>query len=329
MEKLQSQHFRGLLLMSIGTAISYSLNHFTGILGSVVWGLLLGIVGGNLIHTKDSWTPGIKFSEKTVLAYAIILMGIQTGIAFQSSTPWDAALIVILTMATTILSGLFLYRFFNLSKEDGILLGVGNAVCGASAIAAISGIVKADAKSTGTGIAIVNLLGVVGLILIPSVIANMDFNVLQKGLLTGGTLQAVGQAVAAGNTLGDDVGIWATTIKMFRVGMLLPVALIFALSQRKSADGKQPSVKLIPTFLWLFILTAVIGAFVPLPENVISSIHTAEKIVLTLAMVAIGWQIKLAKLWTEGPVRLFLGTIIFILQLVVMTGLIIFVQPEI
>ncbi|KAB2818166.1 YeiH family protein [Phaeocystidibacter marisrubri] len=329
MEKLQSQHFQGLLVMVLITGLSYGLSETTGILGSVVWGLLLGILGGNLIQTPSAWKPGIVFSEKTVLAYAIILMGIQTGIAFQSSTPWETGLIVIAVMTIAIISGLLLYKRFNLSKDDGILLGVGNAVCGASAIAAISGIIKADAKSTGTGIAIVNLLGVLGLIIIPSVLANMDLNVIEKALYTGGTLQAVGQAVAAGNTLGSDVGIWATTIKMFRVGMLLPVALIFAFTQSRSNGTNKPSLKLIPTFLWLFILTSAIGAFLPLPDSFTDLVHTIEKIILTIAMVAIGWQIKLSKLWTEGPVRLLLGVIIFVIQLAVMTGLIILVQPQV
>lgn len=328
MEKLKPQHFRGVLIMILVAALSYALTEITGVFGSVVWGLVLGIVGGNAFSTPASWTSGIKFSEKTILAFAIILMGIQTGIAFRSSTPWDAALIVVLVMTATISSGLLLYKRFKLTKDDGILLGVGNAVCGASAIAAISGITDADAKSTGTGIAIVNLLGVVGLIAIPSVLAGLDLPTMQSALYTGGTLQAVGQAVAAGNALGSEVGVWATTIKMFRVGMLLPVALIFALTaSKKSGEVKKPGLKLIPIFLWLFIFTSLIGAFVPLEEAWVDGIHTVEKIVLTIAMAAIGWHIKLSKLWTEGPMRLLFGTILFVIQLAVMTGLIILVNP--
>lgn len=321
MENPKIQHLRGVLLMSAITALAYFMAEGTGILNTVIWSLVLGILGGNTIRLNDDFQPGIKFSEKTILAYAIILMGFPTGWSMHSNAPAGIAILVLITMTLTIISALLLRRFFGLSREDGLLMGVGNAVCGASAIAAISGIIKADPKSTGMSIAVINLLGIVGLFVIPPLLISMNEAVLPSALMTGGTLQALGQAVAAGEAVSPETGNWATTIKLFRVSMLLPIAFIVALSMgRKTNSG--PSLKLIPSFLWLFILTAVVGyLFHPMTE-VKDALKPMEGILLAIAMTAIGWQVQFRKLKTEGPKALLFGTIIFIIEVGIMLALI-------
>ncbi|KAB2805461.1 YeiH family protein [Phaeocystidibacter luteus] len=328
MEKPQIKHVRGVAFITLLSVIALTLGNYVGGLSPVVWGLILGMIGGNLaVHPDlENLKPGIKFGEKTILAYAIILMGIPTGKSLNSSAPWDSALIVLLVMVVTIFSALLLYRLFKLNREDGLLIGIGNAVCGASAIAAISGITKADAKSTGMGIAVINILGIIGLFAVPPIVLALDMDTIPGALMTGGTLQALGQAVAAGEAVNPETGLWATTIKLFRVSMLLPIAIVVALSVGRK-NGNKPSLKLIPTFLWLFVLTAVVGYIEVLPTNITSVLHDIEKYLLTIAMVAIGWQIQFGKLKNEGPRRLLFGTLIFIIQLVVMYGLISVIQP--
>lgn len=327
MEKLQRQHFRGLLPILALAVIAYVLHHYTGILGSVVWGLILGLIVGNTYSTPHSFKMGVKYSEKTVLAYAIILMGIPTGASFRSEIPWSAGLIVLIVMAITILSGLLLYRVFKLSKDNGLLIGIGNAICGASAIAAISGIIKSDAKETGTSIAVINVLGILGLIILPPTLIALDTDTLSSALYTGGTMQALGQAVAAGEAVSQETGLWATTIKLFRVSMLLPIAILVALSTGRK-HSKDVSLKLIPTFLWLFIGTAVIGFVEVLPDEISDAIRLIEKALLTIAMVGIGWQIKFANLKSEGPRSMLMGTLIFIIQIISMAVLIHLFQPS-
>lgn len=321
MEKPRTQHLRGVALMIGIAAIAFLITEVTGILNAVIWGLIVGILGGNLLTIPETFQKGIKFSEKTILAYAIVIMGFPTGWSMHSNAPIGIAAVILIVMAFTILSALLLRNLFGLSKEDGLLMGVGNAVCGASAIAAISGIIKADAKSTGMSIAVINLLGIVGLFVIPPLLISAQTEVMPSALLTGGTMQALGQAVAAGEAVSPDVGGWATTIKLFRVSMLLPIAFIVALSiGRKSGSG--PSLKLIPSFLWLFILTAVAGyVYHPLVE-VNEILKPIEHGLLAIAMTAIGWQVQFAKLKTDGPKALLFGTLIFMIEVGAMLALI-------
>lgn len=321
METPTYKHLRGTALAILLAAIAYSLSYATSTLGPVIWGLILGILGGNTLRLSPSFDAGIKFSEKTILAYAIIFMGVATGASLNSGAPVRIALLVIVVMAATIALALLLGRLFGFSKIDGLLIGVGNAVCGASAIAAISGIVNANAKSTGMSIATINILGIAGLFVLPPLLIGSSENVIPNALYTGGTLQALGQAVAAGEAVSPETGLWATTIKLFRVSMLLPIALVIAFTMGRS-EGSKPGLKLIPSFLWLFVITAIIGYFEVLPDAVQSGIKVVEKILLTIAMAAIGWQVQFRKLKSEGPKILLFGTLIFILELVLMYTLI-------
>lgn len=328
MEKIKKKHLLGLTYTLIITGLAYALAHLTGFLGSVVWGIFLGLIAGNIRKWPENISPGIKFSEKTVLSWAIITMGFATGRAFHQSIPWKAGGVVLAMVAVSILTGLILYKVFKLSKDDGILLGVGNAICGASAIAAVSGVINGNAKSTGTGIAVVNLLGILGMFGIPALLAAYPQDTLHSALYTGGTLQAVGQAVAAGNSISPEVGVWATTIKLFRVSLLLPVVLIFAYTSRSKTTTSLSPTKVLPLFLWLFLLTTSISYFVEIPGSIYEVIKTLGSILLTIAMVGIGWQINLKSLKTEGPKRLLLGSLIFIVQLITMMILIRTVEPS-
>ncbi len=317
MEKLKRQHFQGIIGVIALSAVAIALQHFIGVLGQIVWALVIGFVVGNTSKTPASLKPGIKYSEKTILAYAIILMGLPTGASFRSGVPWSAAMIVLTVIIITIFAGLTLHKVFKIDREAGILIGIGNAVCGASAIAAVSSIIKADPKNTGTSIAVINLLGIIGLAVLPPILLASETPILEASLYTGGTMQALGQAVAAGKAIGPETGMWATTIKLFRVSMLLPIALIVAFSLNKTAD-EPVKLSLIPNFLWLFIVVTVIGYFDLIPESVAGNIKVVEKTLLTLAMLAIGWQIRISSLKTEGPRSMLFGTVIFMIQLATM-----------
>ena len=112
-----------------------------------------------------------------------------------------------------------LYCIFN-NKKTSLLLGVGNAVCGSSAIAAVSPVIKAEESDTGISIGVVNFLGTIGIFILPALaIKVLHFADLQASTLIGGSLQAVGQVVAAGFSVSDNVGEIATIIKMARIAM--------------------------------------------------------------------------------------------------------------
>ena len=78
-------------------------------------------------------------------------------------------------------------KIFGLSKKLSILLGVGNGICGSSAIAGASKILKADEEEIGISVAIINGIGGLSILLMPLILINFfpSFSNEQLGFIVG------------------------------------------------------------------------------------------------------------------------------------------------
>ncbi len=133
--------------------------------GSVVIAIILGMLIGNTLKPGNLYKPGINFSEKHILAIAIAFMGVNLNFQLLSELSYKTIALIVAAMVVTILSSISLARVFKFSEKFALLLGIGSGVCGSSAIAATEQLIGADEEEIGLSIAIVNLLGTVGIFL--------------------------------------------------------------------------------------------------------------------------------------------------------------------
>ncbi len=290
-------------------------------IGSVTIAIVLGIFIRNLLKPAAKFDRGIAFSEKHILSFAIALMGINLNYRILSQLGLKTLFLILASITLTLTVSILLGRLFHLNKRFSLLLGIGNAICGSSAIAATKEIVGANEEEAGLSIAIVNFLGTLGIFALPfigSVVLN--FSDANSGILIGNTLQAVGQVVAAGFSLGELSGQTATIVKMTRILMLTPLILILIFSFAGKAvggAGKGTSKKLsVPVFVVGFVLFSLIPAFRLLPESAIQIISNMSKYALLLAMAGIGLKITFRSLVQDGKNALLLGTVIFMIQII-------------
>jgi len=294
-------------------------------LGAVAVAIILGIVVGNVMRPKAVFQGGITFSEKRVLSFAIALMGVNLNFMILRELGIRSLLLIVVAMALTILVSLILARFLGIDRKLALLLGIGNGVCGSSAIAATEGIIGADQEQVGLSVAIVNFLGTIGIFLLPYLGAGlMHFTELNSGLLIGNTLQAVGQVVAAGFSVSDMAGQTATIVKMARILMLTPLILILIVSfaDRKTGGGKGSKKAGMPLFIIGFILFSLIPTLELLPEGAIHVISRISRYTLILAMAGIGLRITFSSILKNGKEALLLGGLIFIIQVVFSTTMV-------
>ncbi len=291
-------------------------------LGAVALAIVLGVILANTVNLHNSFAPGITFSEKKILAFAIATMGINLNFSILMELGGKTITLIILSMILTIFSGILLGRLFGIDKKFAMLLGVGNAVCGASAIGAVKGVIKPKEEFVGISVAVVNLLGAIGMFLIPALVILLGMNEVNGGILAGDTLQAVGQAVAAGFTIGDKAGESATVVKMGRVLMLTPVLLILLFNYAKS-DEEIKNVhilKNIPLFIIGFIFFSLIASFNILPDSVTMFIKHLSHYALIVAMAGVGLKITFKSIKENGKVALLIGSIIFAIQIIFNVG---------
>jgi len=291
-------------------------------LGAVALAIIIGIFLGNLTPLNRLGKAGITFSEKHLLSSAIALMGVNLDFQVLQQLGWQSILLVIAAMGVTILTALLLAKLFGFDKRFALLLGIGNGVCGSSAIVATEQVIGAKKEDVALSIAIVNFLGTIGIFLLPFLsVTLLHFSDINSGLLAGNTLQAVGQVIAAGFSISDTAGQTATLVKMTRILMLFPLLMLLVFiastSKKKSTELDLAHIKkpAFPLFIIGFVLFSLLPTFTLLPESTIKAISITSHYLLVTAMAAIGLKITFKTILQNGRTALGIGSIIFVIQI--------------
>ncbi len=285
-------------------------------LNSIILGLILGIFLSNTWKLPTILDAGIGYTSSKMLEISILFLAV--GINYSEIANMGAGSFIGLTLIVLIVltATYFLSHQFNCPTNTGILVGFGTAICGSSAIAALSPSLKNKEKEdVAISMAVVNLLGTLGMLILPVILIKSDFSATKIGLLIGGSLHSVGNVAGAGFTIGKEAGDAALTIKLARVALLTP-GLIFInyLINRKTVGSWKEYFKL-PWYLIGFILVTIFVSSIDIPKNVIKQIEYLGKIILTIAMTAIGLKVSFSKLLHAGKRGIGFGLMIFALQL--------------
>lgn len=315
MTKISNTYGVILCLVIGGIALSLS---FVIPIGAVALSILLGTVLGNLVTLNKDVQKGVSFSEKHLLSLAIAFMGVNLDFQILIDAGLKSLLLVLLALCITILCGVIIGRIFKLDNKMALLLGIGNGVCGSSAIAATEKIIGANEEQVGLSIAIVNFLGSIGIFLMPLLAKFIfHFSDIKSGILIGNTLQAVGQVVAAGFSISQPTGQIAVIIKMTRILMLLPLVfiLIFLFFSRNKPVDKEHMKPQVPIFIIGFVLFSLLPTFNLLKEDFINIISHLSHYLLIIAMAGIGLKIKFKSVLNEGRSALIVGGVVFLIQI--------------
>jgi len=286
--------------------------------------IILGMIIGNkfsFLNQKGSeYLGGIKFAEKDLLMFAIALLGINLNFTILASLGVKTIFIIVIAMVFTILMGVFLGKLFKINPKLALMIGIGNAVCGSSAIAATSGVAKVKSDDVAISIALVNLMGTVGIFLAPALAYMLSFNDFDAGVFVGNTLQAVGQVVAGGFSISPEAGMNATVVKMGRVLLLAPLVFILIyMAKRESAkNGEEDNEKAkvgFPSFILWFLFFVVLASFEVLPKEVEAVISATSHYISLIAMSAIGLMIHFDTIKESASTAFKVSTILFAMQL--------------
>ena len=226
---------------------------------AMVIALIIGIAL-NALAAKPAFQPGITFCVKTLLRWAVALLGLRIALSEIAALGLGTALLVVLSMAVTILAGFLLARAFGQSDYYGALAGAGTAVCGASATLATSIVLPAyKGKEADVAFVViaVNALSTVAMVLYPPLCALLGFDATLTGVMLGATIHDVAQVAGAGYAVSEPVGNTAVIVKLFRVLLLFPVVVAIAwwfLRPKPPLSALQASV---PGFALVFLALCI------------------------------------------------------------------------
>mgnify|MGYP003852720993 CR=1 FL=1 len=312
----------GIVLAIAIAGVSYLGVNYTGVLNVEVWALFIGLILGNFKALPKAFAPGMKFSGKKILNTAVALMGLQFAFN-QIPIHFSNLVVLVFLIVMSSIIGFYFARRIGILPSCGLMIGIGNAVCGASAIAAVSPFVQQEDHETGVAVGVVNVLGSIAMVTMPLLVVALSFDDFEASFLIGGTLQAVGQAVGAGYAVNETVGEWATLIKMTRVSLLIPVVLFLAVRKGRNTGGGTKAIrKAFPNFLIVFLFLLLITNLVNLPSELLGTVKTMDKAILTIAMAGLGFQINFSDIRNQGAKALSLGLIIYAIQVLVVLAVI-------
>lgn len=313
----------GLLLSAVVAVAAFYLHPFVPGVGAIVLGLIIGVVLGNVVKWPEKFNKGIKFSSGKVLEAAIVLMAFEVNLLELSKVGLPIIAIVLLAVGTILFTTIQLSKRMQCPGANGWLIGFGTAICGSAAISAIGPLITKDKTQIGISLAVINILGGIGIFALPALVAVLNMGATESGILMGGTLHSMGHVAGASVIMDEEVRNVAISVKLARIALLTPALLVFShfVNASQSTEKVKFSFKL-PVYLVLFVLISIGVSFLNVPDVVLSNAKSLSAILLTVAMVAIGIKISFRQIVSSGGKAVLFGIILFTIFLLVVLGLI-------
>ncbi|WP_432283797.1 YeiH family protein [Aminobacter sp. BA135] len=308
----------GLLLAAGIAALAFALRHLPG-LGSfspMIIAIVLGIAFHNLAGTPVQAKPGVAFSMRKVLRFAIILLGLQLTASQVAEVGITGVAIIAATLVATFTFTVWLGRLIGVEQKLAELIAAGTSICGASAVIATNTVTKASDEDVAYAVACVTVFGSIAMFAYPLLPGLLQLGPHAYGLWAGASIHEIAQVVAAAFQDGQQAGEFGTVAKLTRVMMLAPVVITLSLAARQRARSSRATqggtTAPMPWFVLGFIAMVGVNSLVDIPADAKTWIVALTTFLLTMALAAMGLETDIRKLRAKGLRPLFLGLAAFL-----------------
>ena len=280
------------------------------IIGGPIFGILCGMVLA-FWRRPAVLDAGVKYTGKKILQYAIILLGFAMNLRVVVQVGGQSLLVMIFTLAAAFLTAWLVGRALKLHGNVPILIGVGTAICGGSAIAAAAPVVRASDKDMAFSISTIFLFNVLAVFIFPALGHLMNMNDMVFGMWAGTAINDTSSVVAAGYAYSDAAGSYATIVKLTRTLMIIPVTMALALWMTKKAKAEGTANysirKIFPWFVLGFLAASILTTVGVVPAAAGDFLAEAGKFCIIAAMAAIGLNTRIQDLIKNGLRPIALG----------------------
>lgn len=281
--------------------------------------LLLGLLIANV-----TGHPFLKYNHKAVqilLQVAVVGLGFGMNATAAFSAGRSGFLFTFVSISSSLILGTILTKWLNLDRKIGHLISCGTAICGGSAIAAITPVIKSDEKQTSIALGVIFILNSVALFLFPVLGHWLEMSQQEFGLWCAIAIHDTSSVVGAANKYGPEALQIATTVKLARALWIIPIALISA----RLFKNKASKIK-IPFFIGFFILAMLLNTYVAQTALVAPFIVGLAKIGLSLTLLLIGAGLNLNVIKSVGYKPLMQGVVLWsFISVLSLIGILLFI----
>lgn len=311
----------GLLVAVVIASVATLLGHFAPVIGGPVFGIVIGIVAGStipMLHGDRRFAPGVQFAGKTVLQLSIVVLGTGLSLSQVVHVGGDSLPVMLGTFAVAIGGAFVLGRLLGINGELSTLIGVGTGICGASAIAATTAVIRPKQSNVAYAIGTIFTFNILAVLLFPPIGHLIGMTGHSFGLWSGTAVNDTSSVVAAAYSFGDGAGPYAIVVKLTRSLLIIPIVIVlaFVTARREAANnGERASIpwrKVVPAFLVGFLVAAALNSMGAIPAGWHDGLTFIGTFLITVALAAIGVGMRPAQLRAAGPRPLALGAVLWV-----------------
>ena len=267
--------------------------------------LLLGLIIAQLMN--NPYTQLTHKATQWLLQASVVGLGFGMNIVSALQAGKEGVLFTIMSIVTVLTIGILAGRFLKIDKITSFLISAGTAICGGSAIAALSPVVKAEEKQISVSLGVIFMLNSIALFLFPVIGHHLHLSQTQFGLWCAIAIHDTSSVVGAASHYGTQALQVATTVKLARALWIIPLAFTSTIAFKTGSKRVK-----IPYFIGLFILAMLTNSYVPFIKSVVPYLTGLAKIGLTLTLFLIGSDLSFRKLKSVGVVPLFQGVMLWV-----------------
>ena len=323
----------GLGLALAVAAAATPLGHLVPVIGGPVFGIVLGILAGSLLPVGERWRPGLAVAAGPVLQTSIVLLGATLSLGQVAAVGLESLPVMLGTLAVALIGAGVLSRLLDVRGATGLLIGVGTGICGASAIAATTAVVRPKEHEVAYAIGTIFTFNVLAVLTFPPLGHALGMDGQAFGLWAGTAVNDTSSVVAAAYSFGDGAGPAAVVVKLVRTLMIIPIVVVLAvwIARREAgavSRGSGPGLwrslpwrRIVPLFLVGFVVASTLDTVGVVPASWHGGFAAGGTFLITTALAGIGLGLRPADMRRAGLRPLALGACLWVLVAVSSLGL--------
>ncbi len=268
---------------------------------AILLGAMVAAIGGQRLGPLE---PGLRFSAQRVLRLGIVLLGARLSLAEIARIGLPATGVIVVTMALSFAVVVAVARVVRVDGRLALLIAVGSAVCGNTAIIATAPVIGARARDVAYAVATITLFGTVAVFLYPAIgrVAGVDESTF--GLWAGVAVHDTSQVIATSAAFGPEALDVATVVKLIRNALMAPLLLVIAAvwaARTERSDGSTGSLgggvrRAVPLFVFGFLALAALRSIGLIDAGQAATLDGVARVLVLVALAGVGLSIRFGEL---------------------------------
>lgn len=317
----RSRALPGVLVAVAVAAVATALGELVPVVGGPVFGIVLGAVAAAVFPRLrgERWARGYAVAAKPVLQASIVVLGTGLSLSEVLRVGGQSLPVMLGTLAVALGGAWLLGRWLGVRGDTQTLIGVGTGICGASAIAATTAVIKPKQAEVAYAIGTIFTFNIAAVLLFPPLGHLLGLDAHAFGLWAGTAINDTSSVVAASYAYGGDAGSHGLVVKLTRTLTLIPIVMVLAVLKARREAGRPgsgvhalPWRKIVPLFLLGFIAAAALNTLGVFPASWHPALSALGTFLITTALAGIGLSMRPADMRRAGPRPLLLGGLLWV-----------------